>query len=172
LIIISKGRDTMKVCLAVVLCALLVLGLTGVASAAPVGRSAGLRSWVTVSNPRPRVGQEVTVTVWLDAAAKDLGSYSASLQYDARLLRVVSVSGAPENFMGVVNDKAPGVIRFNGVKIDGEGGLFVPLRVTFVVREVGGSVLDLAYTAAAQARTFDDLLSQLTTHDSGLFMRR
>jgi hypothetical protein len=166
----------MKVRLAVVLCVLLLVSLADVASltasAAPAGPSAGLLSWVTVSNPWPRVGQEVTVTVWLDAGMQGLGSYSANLQYDARLLNVVSVSGAPEGFVGVVNDKTPGVIYCNGVQVDGKNGLFVPLRVTFVVREAGGSVFDLTYTAAAQARTFADLLPQLTTRDSGLFVRR
>lgn len=131
-------------------------------------------SSVHVSSVAPQNGDTIVVVINIDLSqvgAPDnlLGSFSASLAWDAEVIDYVSNSGPLQNFTGVVNtaNSAIGSLNFNGADPNGREGMFDVLEIVF---EVKGSTnsdtqLDLEYSAMAAALTFADLLAILTVND-------
>jgi hypothetical protein len=153
----------------------LVVSAGPASASAVVGAPASLLSaWPAVSNPWPRVGQQIVVTVWVDTAGDLVGSYTGQLNWDPAVLRYDGNTGAPEGFMSVVNAKNAGSGRlvFAGANVNGVAGRFVPISVTFTVLKRASSVLDLNFTAMAAAQTFGDLLPRLRVRDGAVAVWR
>jgi hypothetical protein len=134
-----------------VLLTALVIALVMTGSAAA---SSGVVATVGALPAMPRVGQTVAVTMQIDAGDVALGSFSGNLVYDPTLLRYESNSGILGGFTGLVNATVPGVIRFNGVNVQGKSGRYDVLKVTFAALKPGAAKLDLSYTAMMAAVTW------------------
>jgi peptidoglycan hydrolase-like protein with peptidoglycan-binding domain len=133
-----------------ILTALVILCvMTGSAAA-----SSGVTASANAMPVMPRVGQQTTVTMQIDAGDVALGSFSGNLVYDPLLLRYESNSGILSGFQGVVNPAVPGIIRYNGVNVQGLTGKYDVLKVTFTAIKPGMAALDLSYTAMMAAVTW------------------
>jgi len=150
----------------VILSALVIaLVLTGSAAA-----GGGVTASVNAMPVMPRVGQTVIVTMQIDAGDVALGSFSGNLVYDPLLLRYESNSGILSGFTGVVNATVPGVIRYNGVNVQGKVGKYDVLKITFTALKPGAAKLDLSYTAMMEAATWAKPVP--TVRDGVLWVRR
>ncbi len=150
---------------AVVLSLLLIgLGFTGIAQ---------VKSDVLASVANPASGDTIRVQIHVDmsgqAAPEDkLGSFTSTIDWDPAVLAFVGHSGVLQGYTGVVNEAnvSTGQLRFNGANINGVGGSFDIIELTFAC--IGGlgsqTLLDLEYSAMA-ATTFNSLLENLTVND-------
>jgi hypothetical protein len=151
---------------------LLVLeGLT-IGGALVSAQSGSVTSSAVPSNTAPEIGDQIVVAIHIDMSSVDppddaLGSFSASLDWDAGVLAYNSHSGILAGFTGVVNDTnaSSGKIIFNGANALGATGEVTVLTITFDVVGPGTSVLDLEYSAMAAAHTFTSLLPLLTVYE-------
>jgi phosphodiesterase/alkaline phosphatase D-like protein len=137
-----------------------------------VAATGNVVSAATPSNAKPRIGQQVVVSVNVNmsgvaAPNNALGSFTATLNWDPALLSYKSNSGILAGFAGAVNtsDVASGHIVFNGANATGTTGNVVVFTVTFDPVAAGTSALDLQYSSMAAATTFTDLLPLLTVTD-------
>ncbi|NIT59655.1 MAG: hypothetical protein GWN00_26575, partial [Aliifodinibius sp.] len=136
------------------------------------------------SNSNPLPGEQITVAINIDMTAMpapddNLGSFTATLQWDPNVLSFISHGGILQGFVGVVNttQAGSGMITFNGANPLGVSGNFDVLQITFQALSsdalnkfsgdniVGSTVLDLEYSAMAAAFTFTNLLPFLTVND-------
>ena len=130
-------------------------------------------STVTPSDATPRVGDQITATVYIDMSGVNspdnyLGSYTGTLDWNTSVLIYASHTGhPPSGFTGTVNtaNASSGTITFNGASVDGATGNILMLTVTFDVVGSGTSALDLAYSAMAATPTTRNLLPILTVSD-------
>jgi hypothetical protein len=137
--------------------------------AAPTGSAT---SAATPADDTPDIGDSIVVTINIDMAGVNapdnyLGSFTASLDWNAVVLQYVSHTGLPVDFTGVVNtaDVGSGHIVFNGANAFGPTGNTIVLTTTFNVVGAGTSALDLGYSAMAAAESFTNLLPILTVMD-------
>lgn len=157
-----------------ILCALAVLIMGAVGMTGNVAAQYGTVAASAIpSNPWSRVGQEIVVTVRMDVAGVELGSFGGDLKWDPTVLQYVGNSGIQAGFTGVVNanNAAAGRIIYNGVKVYGATGRNDVLTVMFTAIKPGRTPLDLTYTAMAAARTFGNLLPVLTVKDGLVLVR-
>lgn len=116
----------------------------------------------------------VPVTVDISELPEKLGSYTATLTWDAHVLRYVNHrSGSSEGFTStVVNAEktSEGKLIFAAAHPYGAEGTINILNVTFeVIGSVGSkSDLNLDFSAMAAAYTFTDLLPYLRTELTGV----
>ncbi|RMD93740.1 MAG: T9SS C-terminal target domain-containing protein [Calditrichaeota bacterium] len=134
-----------------------------------------VKSIVVPSEANPNQGDTITVAIKIDMSNVDepnnlLGSFTCRLEWDIPVLRFVKNSDLLEGFTGLVNDSKvdQGKIVFNGANINGVGGNFNVLEITFAVNGSAGdsSKLELKFSAMAAAGTFVDLLPNLDIQDS------
>ena len=136
----------------------LVIVLLALALLVPVVAAQGVTAMVSPARQVARVGEQFDVAVTLESGNVPVGSYTMELLYDPQRIELVSVSGVPEGFVGIVNGTRPGRIRFNGANIDGAEGQTVLLTATFEARRRGWARLDLNVETMAEASTFTSLL--------------
>jgi hypothetical protein len=121
------------------------------------------------STAAPGQSIEVPVIVDMSLFKGQLGSFTASLQWDAGVLQYLGFSGgASEGFENpVVNaENAPdGTLRFANASAAGADGGVNVLKVRFKVIGRSGSSCDISlyFTAMAGAKTFANLLPHLDT---------
>jgi hypothetical protein len=148
---------------------LLVLALILLVSTVGVAAAGGVVASVSPSNPMPRVGQVVTVTVRIAGNGVPVGAFGATLVYDQTVLRYESDTGI-SGFTGVVNATQPGRIYFNGVNINGAPTTNDVLAVKFTALKAGVTPLDLTITSMAEAKTFASIFPFV--RDGQLWVRR
>lgn len=120
-------------------------------------------------------GTIVTVGVTLKISPAEtkefLGAYSATLEWNPKILEFVGYTGGTSNEFSSpnVNQKeAPvGRLRFNGLNVNGAQGTINVINLRFkVVGKVGEKTLiSLKFSALSAAQTFTDLLPQLEVSD-------
>jgi len=150
----------------------LVLGLLTMGGTPVLAQSGSAISSAVPSNAAPSLGQQIDVVISIDVSGimppdHQLGSFSASLNWDPDVLAFSDHSGVQAGFTGVVNEHqvSSGRLVFNGARATGAAGASTVLTVTFDVVGWGSSDLDLEYSAMAAAYTFKSLLPLLTVHD-------
>lgn len=128
----------------------------------------GIQAQASVAAATIKPGDTVTVPVSIDLTnlSEKLGSYTATLCWDASVLKYVSASGAGGAFANpVLNDRAAakGKLSFAAANPNGSQGRVGLLNVTFEVVGNQGSTagLSLKFSALAAANTFKDLLPEL-----------
>jgi hypothetical protein len=135
--------------------------------------SGSATSTINPSDATPRVGDQITATVYIDMSGVNspdnyLGSYTGTLNWNTSVLSYASHTGhPPTGFVGSVNtaNASTGAITFNGASIDGATGNILMLTITFNVVGSGSSPLDLAYSAMAATPTTRTLLPILNVTD-------
>ena len=129
------------------------------------------------SNAYPAMGEEIEVAVNIDMTNVDppdneLGSYTASLQWDPAVLKYMGYSGGTTSGWEspTVNDadSSTGLLRFSDANPNGSTGKVNVINVRLKVIGWGSSVLDLEFSAMAAAKTFNDLLPILTVNDGSV----
>lgn len=129
-------------------------------------------SAATPSDSTLTAGESVVVTINVDMSEVEtpydvLGSFTASLAWNAAVLAFDSYSGPLAGFTGAVNtaNVGSGQIVFNGANFDGATGNIVTFQVTLHAIGAGTSDLDLEYSAMAALADFTNLLPLLTITD-------
>ena len=130
-------------------------------------------SAATPSNASTPVGQQIVVSINIDmsgASSPDnqLGSFTASLDWDPAILTYSSNSGLLASFTGAINpaNVGTGHLAFNGTNATGGTGDLVVFQITFDAVGAGTSALDLEYSVmSATAPNFTNLLPILTVTD-------
>jgi hypothetical protein len=146
---------------------LIVIGL--VLIAAPyLWAGTGIQAGVSLSGADLKPGEQATVSVSADLTnlSGKLGSYTATLSWNASVLKYVSAAGAAGPFANpVLNDRASaeGKLSFAAANPKGAQGKVGLINVTFEVIGNKGSAAGLAlkFSALAASSTFKDLLPEL-----------
>jgi len=164
-----KRFNRLAAMLVPVLVLLLVLCVPVMASAA----SGVVTTTASPSNDTPTERDTITVTINIDmtgAPGAALGSFDCTLNWDPAVLAYVSDSGVQDDFTGVVNARnaKSGRFIFNGANPTGATGDIVVMTITFDVVGAGTTALDLDYSSMAAAKTFVDLLPNLTINDGSV----
>ncbi|RQW08828.1 hypothetical protein EH222_05035, partial [candidate division KSB1 bacterium] len=160
-----RGKNLFQFAIVLVTLLTMAFGLNGQAYAQSVVSSA------TPSDTSPAIDEQITVAVNINmtgASGKLLGSYSASLAWNAAIFEYVSYAGgaAPFNTPTVnTSNTASGRITFSAAAPSGASGNINILTVTLRAKASGTSTFDLNYTAMAAAMTFENLLPYLTIND-------
>ncbi|HPE58439.1 MAG TPA: metallophosphoesterase, partial [Bacteroidales bacterium] len=131
-----------------------------------IGTGDYVNSIIIPSDVTPNVNDQITAAIYINmtnmsSPNENLGSFTASLDWNTSVLSYVSCSSLASGFTGATNPSA-GHLAFNGANASGATGNILMLTVTFNVIGSGVCDLDLGYTAMAAAGSFTNLLPFLT----------
>ena len=131
--------------------ALILLVSTGMASA-----GAGVVASLVPADAQATVGQPVVITATIETDGRELGSFSGRLTFDPAVLRYDSYTADMPGWMEVINatQAGAGIIYFVGANAQGQAGTVTPIVITFTPLQEGMALLDLNYTAMAEAHTY------------------
>ncbi len=150
------------------------LSVNGASITVADGTQENVVSTVIPSATTPAGGETLSVDIQIDMSSMSppdslLGSFTATLSWDPAVLSYLSDSGILSGFLGNVNvDTVAGTASFNGVNVNGVGGIFSVLQIEFTVTGNTGdlSPLNLSYSALLAAGSFTNLLPALVVHDA------